>query len=176
MLIYEDYPDLSDPTWVELYNLSTCHTSMDPFGAIAELDVAVALLHTEGNLARTAKLLRRSRTQVRDFVARHAKLSELYEEIDESFLDEVEDMQKMAVKAGDVQTGRFILSTKGADRGYSAKARLDHTSKDGTMSPDGGATRELIEELNGIASSIADTRGKSKVASGGETGTDNTTG
>lgn len=176
MLIYDSYPDLLNDEWLAAYDLESCFTSGDPKGPISELDAAVALIRYSGNLKMSAKVLCRSRTQFRNFVLRNDMLAELFEEIEESFLDEVEDLHKTAALKGDLQTQRFFLTMKGAERGYVGKSKLDHSSTDGSMTPKSGMSDELITELEGLARRLASGNGKSQVADAGAVKSNNAAG
>ncbi len=145
MLIYDEYPDLLDEHFLSDYDLVSCFTRTNDEKVISELDVAVALIREEGNLAGTARTLGRSRNQIGNFIARNDKLSELYEEIEAAFLDDVEAHQKTVALSGDPQAQRFFLTTKGKGRGYTTKQELDHESPEGTMTPP--AVIELIPKL-----------------------------
>lgn len=118
MKLYEEYPYLMDPEWLEAYDFATSLTRRDPEAPIAELDCAVAILLTEGVPSDMAKLLGRSRSQVVSRIANDAHLTELAEEVTETLLDDVEKLQMAAARAGDLQSQRFILTTLGKKRGY----------------------------------------------------------
>jgi hypothetical protein len=129
MKIYEEYPYLLDPEWVEGYDLSSSWTAKNPGPGISDLDCAVALLRTGGVLSDAAKLLNRSRTVISSYIANTPHILELAEEVVDSFLDAVEKLQKDAALAGDSQAQRFILTTLGKRRGYTTRTEAEVEQK-----------------------------------------------
>lgn len=118
MRIYEEYPYLLDEAWVEAFDFTRCYTAKSASPLIGELDCAVAIIKSGGVVADAASLLGRSRNTVARFISATPHLLELAEEITETFIDRVEDLQKRAALSGDPLAGRFILSTLGKKRGY----------------------------------------------------------
>ena len=118
MLIYQEYPYLSDPMFIEGHDFSSCLTRRDFEANLVQLDVAVAILRTGGVLSDMVKLLGRSRVVIDTYVSKDPHLSELLQEVAEEFLDTVEKMHKKAALDGDLATQRFILQTLGKSRGY----------------------------------------------------------
>lgn len=129
MDIYKDYPDLNNPDYIEHYSFEKCYTVKNPDGAIAEQDIAVALLQTMGNIGAAARLLQRPRRHLQGFIARNKKVEMLIEDIEADFLDSVETAHKEAALMGDGKARTFFLNTLGKDRGYSTRSEL--TGKDG---------------------------------------------
>lgn len=127
--IFEEYTDLCDPTFVEEYDLPKCMSVVEKDGPLYELDVAVALLRSEGNLTKAACILRRSRRVVDGFVSRNLALSDLLLDIKGMFLDKVEEQSRLLAAAGDGSMVRFVLSTLGKERGYTTRAEV--SGKDG---------------------------------------------
>lgn len=121
---FEKYPDLNSKEFVDEYDFMRCWTVENPSLAMSELDVAVALLATEGNLTRCAQLLHRSRRTTETFVTRNLMLSDLADDISESFLDAVEESYRSAARLGDNGAMRFFLSTKGKNRGYNTRSEV----------------------------------------------------
>lgn len=130
MRIYEEYPQLLDPTFVEDYTFRDCWTRKNPSAPVGELDAAVAIIRTGGVLKDVATVLGRSRTVTASAVENNPHLSELLNEIAEEFLDEVEKIHRNAALAGDGTAIRYILSTLGKGRGY--VTRTDHNVKQAT--------------------------------------------
>lgn len=129
MSIYDQYPKLLEADFVESYTFYDCWTVLNPEGAYNTLDVAVALLQSDGNFSATAKLLQRPRRSVETFVQRTLELRELHEDTEESFLDAVEYSYRATAKGGDPGAQRFFLTTKAKDRGY--VTRNESTGKNG---------------------------------------------
>jgi len=119
--IFESYPLLRELSFVDNFDFETCYTRTAG-ASFHELDVAVALLRTNSNIRLAAELLGRSRRATENFVTRNPKLTELFEDIEAAFLDDVESLHKTAALEGDLQTQRFFLTTKGKSRGYVTRA------------------------------------------------------
>ncbi len=119
MSIFERYQDLLNPEFVENYPLNSCPTVREaPTGMILDLDVAVALLRYDGHLANAAVQLQRSRRVIETYVQRDPMLSELLEDILETFLDDAEEAARKLARAGDGGMVKYTLSTLGKKRGY----------------------------------------------------------
>jgi hypothetical protein len=153
--IFDEYQDLIRPEFVEGYSLETCPTARDPEGAILSLDVAVALLKSDGHIAAVAQALGRSRRVIDTFIQRDLNLSELLEDIQETFLDDAEAKAKALARSGDGGVLKYMLSTIGKRRGYVTRTE--------TVLPNGGMTvqfflptngRETHEVIDGTFSSI----------------------
>lgn len=129
MDVFEKYPDLSSPEFIEAYDFSTCWSVQNPSGALSELDVCVALIKTDANISLAASILARSRRSLAGFVARDPAISSLVEDITEQFLDNVEAVYKVVALKGDGPAAKFFLSTKGKARGFSQRTEL--TGPDG---------------------------------------------
>lgn len=153
MDIFEKYPDLLNPDFVEDYDFTGSWTVENPKSAMSELDVAVALIRTEGNYTDAAKLLHRSRRSVEGFVTRTLILSDLAQDIVETFLDRVEMAYKGVALMGDGAAARFFLSTKGKARGFTQRSEVG--------GPNGGpvelevSPREILSnKLAGITAAL----------------------
>lgn len=129
MSIFERYPDLTDPEYVEAYDLDRTYTKSHKEGPILDLDVAVALIRTEGNVSKVAEILHRSRRVMDTYISRDVAMTELLEDLEESFLDAVIAKTRDLAKAGDPATMRFVLGTLGKKRGF--VTRVEATGKDG---------------------------------------------
>ncbi len=127
--IFEQFPRLLDEMFVASYDFEHCWTKMNPQGSYEDLDVAAALIATQGNVGATAKLLGRSRRSVMGYVHRNLQLKDLQEDLMEEFLDVIEDRHKTAALNGDLATQRFFLTTLGKNRGYTSRSEV--TGKDG---------------------------------------------
>lgn len=141
MSIFDEYQDLVRPEFVEAYDLSTCPTAREPEGPILSLDVAVALLKADGHVAWVAQALRRSRRVIDTFIQRDLSLSELLEDIQETFLDDAEAKAKALARSGDGGILKYMLSTIGKRRGYVTRTE--------TMLPNGGVTVQFFLPTNG---------------------------
>src|SRR3954468_12969266 len=93
--IFESYPLLRELSFVDNFDFETCYTRTAG-ASFHELDVAVALLRTNSNIRLAAELLGRSRRATENFVTRNPKLTELFEDIEAAFLDDVESLHKTA--------------------------------------------------------------------------------
>lgn len=141
MSIFDEYQDLVRPEFVEGYDLSTCPTVRDPEGLILSLDVAVALLKADGHIAAVAAALGRSRRVIDTFIQRDLNLSELLEDIQETFLDDAEAKAKALARSGDGGVLKYMLSTIGKRRGYVTRTE--------TVLPNGGVTVQFFLPTNG---------------------------
>ena len=130
MSIFDQYPCLLDEGYVENYNLDSCHTAMSPDAHFSTLDVAVALKRASGNISSAAKMLMRSRRSLEGFVLRTIELKDLMEDINEEFLDTVEDLYKKDAILGDGTARRFFLTTKGKDRGFTVRNEVSGKNGD----------------------------------------------
>lgn len=129
MSIYKKYADLASFDFVENYDLENSYTASDPEGVILDLDVAVALIRTDGHVSNVARHLNRSRRVIDTYIQRNSDLSELMDDLYESFIDDTEDKTKALARAGDPATLRYVLGTRGKNRGY--VTRVEATGKDG---------------------------------------------
>lgn len=141
MSIFDEYQDLIRPEFVEGYNLLTCPTVRDLEGPILSLDVAVALLKSDGHIAAVAQALGRSRRTIDTFIQRDLNLSELLEDIQETFLDDAEAKARALARSGDGGVLKYMLSTLGKKRGYVTRTE--------TMLPNGGMTVQFFLPANG---------------------------
>lgn len=128
MDIRDKYPDLRDDDFLRSFDFAGCYTRLHPDRAMCEFDVAVAALVFEGNLSLICRALGRSRSSLSGFVARNEMLVDLFNDVEQTFIDEIEVLHKEAARRGDLQSQRFFLTTKGKDRGYST--RTESTGKD----------------------------------------------
>lgn len=129
MLILREYPQLEDMEWVDNYDFEKSWTRKNPDAEIGQLDCAVAIVKTGGVMVDMCRLLKRSRAQVTTRINKDPHLSELAEDIAESFIDEVEKLHKAAALQGDLATQRFILTTLGKKRGYVTRQEQDVQAK-----------------------------------------------
>lgn len=127
--VFEQFPKLLNGDYVAEYDFADCWTVVHPLEPYNVQDVAAAILQGEGNFTVIAKLLNRGRRSVETFVMRTLELRELQEDVEESFLDEVEGKYKNLARAGDPGAARFFLTTKAKNRGY--VTRVESTGKDG---------------------------------------------
>lgn len=122
MDLWEAYPKLLDPAYVEAYDFSDSWTRKNPGGPYEDLDVAVALVRTTGNVSAAARLLGRSRRSLHGFVLRNIHMKDLLEDIEQEFLDYCEQMCRDDAMAEDGEQSRWkFLTTKGKERGYTLR-------------------------------------------------------
>lgn len=110
------------------YDFANCPTRVHHSGPYVYDDVIAAIKATNGNFHEMGLLLDRRRSSIRDFVFSNLAVREFYEEICESQLDRCEQTLFELALNGDAASLRFILSTKGKDRGYATT--ISHTGKD----------------------------------------------
>lgn len=125
MGITDQYPDLRDEQYIEQYSFDDCYTYLNPDKPASMLDVSAALILTNGHLSNTARLLNRSRSYIKRFIGSNLELTDLYQELYEQNLDDIEQLQMHAAKSGDSQAQRFLLTTLGKDRGYVTKQEVE---------------------------------------------------
>lgn len=111
------------------YDFSTCPTRVDAIGPIYREDAYAALVHSNGHIADAALLLGRQRGQFARWLKAHPEFSVLQDDLVETDLDTVERSVFDAAKSGDGANARFLLTTKGKNRGYSTRTEL--TGRDG---------------------------------------------
>jgi hypothetical protein len=152
--VFDRFPDLLNDTVVLNYPFSSCWTASNPGGAYEDKDVAAALMICGGNLSATSKLLKRSRRSLHGYVLRNTELSELLEDIELAFVDEVETLYRNDAKTGDPAARKFFLVTLGKNRGY--VTRSENSGPNGGPIPVSGvldpsklkeASRDFLKDL-----------------------------
>lgn len=73
---------------------------------------------THGNLAAMAGLLGRSRARLKEYIYKTPEALELLQDMDSAILDNVEHGHTKLALSGDGPAQRFLLATKGKNRGY----------------------------------------------------------
>jgi hypothetical protein len=129
MSIFDKYPRLLNPAFVEEYDLSDCWTARDRFNAYSDEDVAVAIIRHNGNYSAIARSLGRSRTSIANYIAHETLLRDLRDETVQAIVDDIEESYMIDALKGDTGARRFFLQTLGKDRGYIV--RTENTGKDG---------------------------------------------
>jgi len=129
MSIFDKYPRLLDPEFIEGYDLADCWTARDRFTEYSDEDVAVAIIRYHGNFSAIARSLGRSRTSVSNYIAHETLLRDLRDEIVQGIVDDIEEGYMLSALAGDGAARKFFLSTLGKERGY--VVRNENTGKDG---------------------------------------------
>lgn len=138
MDLFEEYPELRtveplplkfDDDWVPSYDFANCLTVVEPDGPYSVRDVAAAIIVFRGNYAEIAKALGRRREGVRGVIARNGDLARLHAEVYQEFLDEVESGFMRTALMGDKDAMKFVLQTRGKDRGYTT--RTEQTGANG---------------------------------------------
>lgn len=94
----------------------------------AEQAINALVLH-HGNVHRAAGALGMRRAKLKHWLELTPEAQSCMNDLLEANLDEVEAVQMAAAMGGDMGAGRFILQTKGKDRGY--VTRNETTGKDG---------------------------------------------
>lgn len=147
MSIEDIYPALRDPEFVESFDFDTCWTANNP-GKIGDLDLCVAILRSRGHLTRVGKYLQRSRRQVDRAISDNLEIFYLAADLEDEFLDDIEDTYREIARGGDPRAIQFFLSTKGKERGYSTRAET-------TGAGGGPVQTEEITARERIASRLA---------------------
>lgn len=114
---------------VAFYDFENCDTRIDPIGPIHRQDVYAALVVAEGNLRLAASMIGRPRETLVRWLNANKDMYQIAQDIEESTLDDVETLVRQGAKAGDAAQQRFLLTTKGKNRGYTT--RVENTGKDG---------------------------------------------
>lgn len=126
------------------YRFANCATATGTL--IHKQDVVAAILATGGNYVNMAKLLSRTRAAVVDFVRGNEDVAKFRNDVFEGGMDEMEDMARSLALEGDRTMLKFMLTTKGKNRGYST--RVEHTGRDGkAMQVETKPPREQMEEF-----------------------------
>ena len=111
------------------HKFAECATATDSKGAYHTEDVVCALFKADGNLGKMAKLLNRRRSALWKHIRDRQDMWRLWTDFHESKMDTVENLHWQAALDGDLGAQRFLLQTKGKDRGYST--RQETTGADG---------------------------------------------
>lgn len=111
------------------YDFTVCPSRVNPLSPLHKQDVIAALLEAKGNYGVMAHLLGRSRASVKRYVETRPDVWSFYEDHFEAVLDKVEDNLIEAALEGDLTAARFVLQTRGKERGYTT--RVERTGKDG---------------------------------------------
>jgi hypothetical protein len=88
-----------------------------------------AITDAKGNLTLAAKSLGCSRTTIHRYVNQYATVRAVYEEMNETAIDFVENRLMKAIDEGNITAIIFFLKTKARHRGY--VERHEVTGKDG---------------------------------------------
>ena len=89
-----------------------------------KLDIAEALVATNGNYAMAGKRLNKSRTWITSRVEYDTQLLELVEEVQQSIVDNVFSAMQIKAMAGDYACMNRILNTLGKHRGLHEKQEI----------------------------------------------------
>jgi hypothetical protein len=101
------------------YDFENCPTRLNHEGPYILEDVLAAVAVTRGNFTAMAQLLGRNRTRLREFCLRTLAVKEAIDEANEVLIDAAEAVHhETALRIRDLPALRFILSTKGRNRGY----------------------------------------------------------
>lgn len=97
---------------------------------LTDVGKVIEILRALGGIkAAAAQQLNVSRTTLYKFIDEHPEVVEALVEIDSEIGDVAEAQVVKAINAGDMQTVRWYLETKGKDRGYAR--RVENTGKGG---------------------------------------------
>ncbi len=106
------------------YDFKKCATRMGK--TYHDLDVIAAILHHKGELGAIAQSLGRGRQAIRNYIFSSPPILEIFAEVTESILDKVEQCVYDLATSGDLAAGRFVLSTKGKNRGWGSTDVMDN--------------------------------------------------
>lgn len=123
MDVFDKYPCLLQPGFVEEFDFETCWTAQNDKG-ISDFDLSIALIRYDANYSQIGKVLGRSRREVERCISADIVLYDLAKDVEESFLDEVESKYRDMARTGDVVAIKFFLSTKGKSRGYTLRNEI----------------------------------------------------
>ena len=111
------------------YQPEEFYTALDPQGPIIRKEVYVALMQSEGNLGKAAAMLNRPRDTLRRWLNANPDMKVVSENLVETAIDNIEETAFKQAIEGDGAQVRFLLQTKGKNRGYST--RVENTGADG---------------------------------------------
>jgi len=111
------------------YDFKNCWTRTHRDQPYLKEDVIAAIMVTGSNYAAMSVLLGRNRNRVKDYVLSHSDVYEIFEGVNETYLDLIERSAKHQAILGDGPMQRFFLATQGKNRGYTT--RTETTGKDG---------------------------------------------
>lgn len=120
MSVYDKYPQLMDPEFVDGYDFDSCWTRENPTG-ISDIDLCVAMIRAGGNFSKVGSVLGRTRRAVDRAISADVDIFELAADLEDEFLDTVEENYKTMALSGDPIAIKFFLMTKGKNRGYSTR-------------------------------------------------------
>lgn len=123
--ILEGYADVSFLN----YDFVNCWTANNPGEHFSKQDVVAAIVHTGGNYAHMGRILKRSRGSVYSYIMANPDVSNIFNEIRESALDQIESGIIRSALDGNKEDSKFVMRTIGKDRGYTT--RVEQTGKDG---------------------------------------------
>lgn len=122
---------------VEDYPFHTCKSRVER--VLHERDVMAAILCERGSFAHIAARLGFTREQVRAYILTNPTCAMLHKQVVDTVLDISERNQMDAAVRGDLNAGKFLLTTIGKDRGYTTKTSAE------VSGPDGGAIPHRVE-------------------------------
>ena len=112
------------------YDFKRCLTRQDTRGPFDEEDVVAALLYARAGIGIAAGYLGRSRSSLTRWLKAHPSVMAIVEDYKQTQLDAVEiNTFDSAIVDSDGADRRFLLQTKGKERGFSSRQEV--TGKDG---------------------------------------------
>lgn len=108
----------------ELFDFSQCYTRSNPGTPIRDSDLVYAIRFTMGNYSHIARLLGRRRAKVYDAINTNSVIREIFAEVKETLLDDLESGVFRSALEGDGADRRFVLTTIGKNRGYSSRQEM----------------------------------------------------
>ncbi len=109
-------------------------------------DVHEAIIACNGNLTAVASFLRMPRTKLKQYVESKPLLTEALQDVRDKVIDVAEDHVFSAALSGDLNMCKFVLTSIGKGRGYTAGSV--HLGKDGSATEEPvGVIDELYTKL-----------------------------
>lgn len=106
------------------FSFLDCYTFSNPGSPIRETDLVHAIRFTHANYAHIGRLLNRRRQAVYDAINTNAVVREIFLEVRQTMLDDLESGIFVSAMEGHKDDRRFVLSTIGKDRGYTTKQQI----------------------------------------------------
>lgn len=91
-----------------------------PNDVVTDAQIFAALVETDGNIAEAARALGKRRDTLKKRIDKSPDLIALCEDMSEELVDIAEKNIRRDLNAGDGPTSRFVASTKGKNRGWTA--------------------------------------------------------
>ena len=91
-----------------------------------KLEFIKAIVKNKGNFSKSCRSVKRSRNAIYEWLEKDEDFNLLYKEALEENLDNAEEKLNILASAGDLNAIKFLLSTKGRERGYDTRIQLEN--------------------------------------------------